>query len=131
MEYITKPGIKSREVETRDFSDNAANRARELIRMAVEEIKPYNGEHIETFVFSFFSGKSLVTGLNTVDLMTFKVLSRGIDGKEHELSAELRQAYLKDCQSRLLELLGAKTLEVKPKTMEQVADDVSDAEKRL
>lgn len=122
MSDVRLPVIGQTEISYRD-NDNTSKRARELIRQAAEELKPYNGEHIETFVFHFFGSRSLMTGTNSVDLMTYAVLSKDLSGKEHELSGDLRQAFLKDAQNRLLELLGAKKVEVKPKTIQQILDE--------
>jgi len=113
------------DVEQRDFADNSANRAKDLIRQAAEEYKPYGSKHAETFVFSFFSTNDLITGKAGVDLATFKVLAKDSSGKEFELSPEIRNQFLEVCKDRLLELMGAKKMVSKTKTTEETLDELS------
>lgn len=128
---FTKPGVNHKETVSREFMDNESNRVKEKIREAAREYLPHGHKHLESWVFMFSTSQNIGTGLNEIDMASFKVLARDFDGKEYGMSPEVRQSFLGNISEHLLGLIGAKKIEVKPKTMEQVVDDVSDAQKRL
>jgi hypothetical protein len=124
---ITAKIKKTATVEQRAFNDNASNRAKDYIRKAFEEIKPYGAIHAETIVLSFFTTNDIITGKTEAGLVSYKVLAKDSDGKEYELLPEIRQQFLTEARDRLWELMGAKLFKGGAKTTEQVLDELRDA----